>query len=43
MSLDFDAIYLIYLLVATSAVLFAEGAYLLFFSGASYRKMSIAG
>ena len=38
MSFDFDAIYLIYLLVATSAGLFAEGVYLLFFSGASYRK-----
>jgi tight adherence protein B len=38
MSFDFDAIYLIYLLVAASAGLFAEGAYLLFFSAASYRK-----
>ncbi|MFL5119111.1 MAG: type II secretion system F family protein [Microvirga sp.] len=38
MSFDFDAIYLIYLLVAVSAGLFVEGVYLLFFSGASYRK-----
>jgi tight adherence protein B len=38
MSFDFDSIYLIYLLVAVSAGLFAEVVYLLFFSGASYRK-----
>jgi tight adherence protein B len=38
MPLDFDPVYLIYLLVAASAGLFIEGAYLLFFSGASYRK-----
>src|SRR5712691_13148322 len=38
MSFDFDAIYLIYLLVAVSAGLLAEGLYLLFYSGASYRK-----
>src|SRR5262249_12959164 len=38
MSFDFDPIYLIYLLVAGSAGLFVEGIYLLFFSGASYRK-----
>ncbi len=38
MSFDFDPIYLIYLLVAVSAGLFVEGVYLLFFSGASYRK-----
>jgi tight adherence protein B len=38
MSLDFDPVYLIYILVAGSAALFVEGAYLLFFSGASYRK-----
>jgi tight adherence protein B len=38
MSFDFDGIYLVYLLVAVSAGLFAEGVYLLFFSGASYRK-----
>jgi tight adherence protein B len=38
MSLDFDPIYLLYLLIAASAGLFAEAAYLLFFSGPSYRK-----
>ena len=38
MSLDFDPIYLLYLLIAASAGLFAEAAYLLFFSCASYRK-----
>lgn len=38
MSLDFDPVYLIYALVAVSAALFVEGLYLLFFSGASYRK-----
>jgi tight adherence protein B len=38
MSFDFDSVYLIYLLVAASAALFVEGIYLLFFSGASYRK-----
>jgi tight adherence protein B len=38
MSFDFDPIYLIYVLVAGSAGLFAEGFYLLCFSGASYRK-----
>jgi tight adherence protein B len=38
MSLDFDPIYLIYLLVAASAGLFVEGLYLLFFAGGSYRK-----
>jgi tight adherence protein B len=38
MSFDFDGIYLVYLLVAISAALFAEGVYLLFFAGASYRK-----
>lgn len=37
MSFDFDPIYLIYLLVAISAALFAEGFYLLCYSGASYR------
>ncbi|HLH96733.1 MAG TPA: type II secretion system F family protein [Xanthobacteraceae bacterium] len=37
MSLDFDPIYLIYILVAASAGLFAEGVYLLCFTGASYR------
>jgi tight adherence protein B len=35
---DFDPIYLIYLLVGVSAMLFVEGAYLLLFSKASYRK-----
>src|SRR5882724_8090522 len=38
MSLDFDPIYLIYLLVAVSVGLFVEGTYLLVFSGTSYRK-----
>jgi tight adherence protein B len=38
MSFDFDPIYLIYALVAASAALFAEGFYLLCFSGASYRQ-----
>ena len=35
---SFDPIYLIYILVAASAALFAEGFYLLCFTGASYRK-----
>ena len=38
MSFDFNPIYLIYVLVAASAALFAEGFYLLAASGASYRK-----
>jgi tight adherence protein B len=38
MSFDFDPVYLLYLLIAASAGLFVEGAYLLVFSGASYRK-----
>src|ERR1700730_8030256 len=38
MSFDFDPIYLIYLLVAASAGLFAEGFYLLCFTGATYRN-----
>lgn len=38
MSLDFDPIYLIYLLVAASAGMFVEALYLLFFAGGSYRK-----
>src|SRR5580704_11780358 len=38
MNFDFDPIYLIYVLVAASAALFAEGVYLLCASGASYRK-----
>lgn len=37
MLFSFDPIYLIYLLVALSAALFAEGVYLLCFTGASYR------
>src|SRR5580693_10596648 len=36
--LDFDPIYLIYVLVAASAGLFAEGFYLLCFTGATYRN-----
>jgi tight adherence protein B len=35
---EFDPIYLVYLFVAVSAGLFAEGVYLLFFTKASYRK-----
>jgi tight adherence protein B len=35
---EFDSIYLIYLFVAVSAGLFAEAIYLLFYSGASYRR-----
>jgi tight adherence protein B len=38
MSFAFDSIYLVYLLVGVSAALFAEGAYLLFFSARAYRK-----
>ena len=38
MSLDFDPIYLIYILVAVSAALFAETFYLLCFTGATYRN-----
>ena len=38
MSLDFDPIYLIYVLVAVSAALFAEAFYLLCFTGATYRN-----
>src|SRR5437868_73796 len=38
MSFEFDAIYLIYLLVAVSVGFLVEGIYLLVFSGASYRK-----
>ncbi len=38
MSFEFDPIYVVYLLVAVSAGLFVEGVYLLFYSGASYRK-----
>jgi len=38
MSFEFNSIYLIYLLVAVSAGLFAEAMYLLFYSGTSYRR-----
>jgi tight adherence protein B len=38
MSFELDPIYVVYLLVAISAGLLFEGAYLLFYSGASYRK-----
>jgi tight adherence protein B len=38
MSLDFNPIYLIYVLVAASVAMFVEGLYLLFSSGGSYRK-----
>src|SRR5258708_27134988 len=38
MSLNFDPIYLIYLLVAASAGLFAEGFYLVCLTGATYRN-----
>lgn len=36
--LDLDPVYVIYFFAAASAVLFVEGMYLLFFSGAPYRK-----
>ena len=35
---SFDPIYLIYILAAVSAALFAEGFYLLCFTGATYRN-----
>src|SRR5260221_7002897 len=38
MSFDFDPIYVIYVLVAASAGLFAEGFYPLCFTGATYRN-----
>ena len=38
MPFDLDSIHLVYLLVAVSAGLFAEGIYLLFFNSRSYRK-----
>src|SRR5271166_1087513 len=38
MSIEIDPIYFVYLLVAVSSGLMAEGVYLLFFSGASYRQ-----
>ena len=36
--LDFNPLYLIYLLIGISAAMFAEGVYLLFYDKASYRK-----
>src|SRR3972149_5346265 len=36
--LDFNPIYLFYLLIGISAAMFAEGGYLLFYNQASYRK-----
>ena len=38
MSFDIDLVYVIYLLVALAAGLFAEGVYLLLFTTRSYRK-----
>jgi len=38
MSFELDSVHLVYLLVAISAGLFAEGIYLLFFTSHSYRK-----
>ena len=38
MAFEFDSIYVIYLLVAASAGLFAEGVYLLFFTSRSHRR-----
>jgi tight adherence protein B len=35
---NFNSVYLIYLLIGISAAMFAEGAYLLFYNKASYRK-----
>jgi tight adherence protein B len=35
---NFDPIYIIYMLIAVSVGLFIEGAYLLFYTGASYRN-----
>jgi tight adherence protein B len=35
---DFNPVYLFYLLVGVSAAMFAEGAYLLFYNKASYRR-----
>jgi tight adherence protein B len=37
-NLDFNPVYLFYLLIGISAAMFAEGAYLLFYNKASYRK-----
>ena len=36
--LDFNPVYLFYLLIGVSAAMFAEGAYLLAYNKASYRK-----
>jgi tight adherence protein B len=36
--LDFNTVYLFYLLIGASAAMFAEGAYLLLYNQASYRK-----
>src|SRR5258706_11191216 len=38
MPFELDSVHLVYLLVAVSAGLFAEGVYLLFFNTRSYRK-----
>jgi tight adherence protein B len=38
MSFELDSVHLVYLLVAVSAGLFAEGIYLLFFTSRSYRR-----
>lgn len=38
MTMDFNPIYLFYLLIGLSAAMLAEGAYLLFYNKASYRK-----
>ncbi len=38
MSFEFDPAYVVYAFAAVSAILFAEGAYLLFFSATSYRN-----
>jgi tight adherence protein B len=38
MSFDFDSAYAVYAFAAVSAIMFAEGVYLLFFSAASYRN-----
>jgi tight adherence protein B len=35
---DFNPVYLFYILIGVSAAMFAEGAYLLFYNNASYRK-----
>ena len=37
-NLDFNPVYLFYLLIGISAAMFAEGVYLLFYNKASYRK-----